>query len=346
MKLNEISELLDAELDGDPDLEINNVAKIETANPDEITFISNPLYEKHFGTTSAGAIIISKEFEPSAKRTDISVLRVHDPYRSFLILLDKFDEHAGDDYDGISDDCHIGNDVELGNDLYIGEFTTISDKCSIGDNTKIYPNCSIGKGVKIGDNCLIYPNVTIYKYCEIGNNVILHSGSVIGCDGFGQARQEDGSYIKIPQNGIVKIEDDVEIGGNCTIDRATIGETLIGKGVKIDNQVQIAHNVVIGEDTVIASQVGIAGSTKIGKRCMIGGQTGIVGHITICDDVMIGASVGVSKSIEKPGLYTGYRAKPNTENLKQEARINNLSDLEERVKNLEEKETYRTKTTK
>lgn len=346
MKASEISEILDAELDGDPDLEINNVAKIENANPDEITFISNPLYEKHFGTTNAGAVIVSKDFELPEKRPGISILRVHDPYRSFLILLDKFDEHSGDEYYGISDDCHIGNDVELGSDIYVGEFTAIEDKCSVGDNTKIFPNCTIGKGVKIGSSCTIYPNVIIYKYCEIGDNVIIHSGSVIGCDGFGQARQEDGSYLKIPQNGIVKIDDNVEIGSNCSIDRATIGETRISRGVKIDNQVQIAHNVTIDEDTVIAAQVGIAGSTKIGKRCMIGGQTGIVGHITICDDVMIGASVGVSKSIAKPGLYTGYRAKPNTENLRQEAHINNISKLEERIKQLEESIQHRIKPTK
>lgn len=337
MKASEISELLDADIEGDPDLEINNVAKIENANPDEITFISNPLYEKYFATTNAGAVIVSKDFVLPQKRNDITLFRVHDPYRSFLILLDKFDEHGGDDYDGISDDCHIGNDVELGNDIYTGEFTSIADNCVIGDETKIYPNCSIGKGVKIGKNCTIYPNVTIYKYCEIGDNVIIHSGTVIGCDGFGQARQEDGSYLKIPQNGIVKIDSDVEIGSNCSIDRATIGETRIKRGVKIDNQVQIAHNVIIDEDTVIAAQVGIAGSSKIGKRCMIGGQTGIVGHISICDDVMIGASVGVSKSIEKPGLYTGYRAKPNTENLRQEAHINNISKLEERIKILEQR---------
>ena len=336
MKASEISELLDADLDGDPDLEITNVAKIETANPSEITFISNPLYEKYFQTTNAGAVIVSRDFSIPSKRDNLSILRVHDPYRSFLILLEKFDDKNGDDYDGISDDCEIGNDVELGDDLFIGAFTNISDNCSIADNTKIYPNCSLGKGVKVGKNCIIYPNVTIYKYCEIGDNVIIHSGSVIGCDGFGQARQEDGSYLKIPQNGIVKIGNDVEIGSNCTIDRATIGETLIGKGVKIDNQVQIAHNVTIDEDTVIAAQVGIAGSTKIGKRCMIGGQSGIVGHISICDDVMIGASVGVSKSIEKPGLYTGYRAKPNTENLKNEAQIKNIGKLEERISKLEE----------
>jgi len=337
MKTSEISEILDADIEGDPELEINNVAKIESANPDEITFISNPLYEKFFDTTNAGAVIVSREFNPSTNRNDITLIRVQDPYRSFLIMLDKFDTRGTDEYSGISDDCFMGNDVELGGDTYIGEFASIADNCVIGDETKIYPNCTLGKGVKIGSNCIIYSNVSIYKYCEIGDGVVIHSGTVIGSDGFGQARQEDGSYLKIPQNGIVKVEDNVEIGSNCSIDRATIGETKIGRGVKIDNQVQIAHNVTIGEDTVIAAQVGIAGSTKIGKRCMIGGQSGIVGHISICDDVMIGASVGVSKSIEKPGLYTGYRAKPNTENLRAEVHINNLGKLEDRLKKLEEK---------
>lgn len=337
MKISEISEILDADIEGDPELEINQVAKIESANPDEITFISNPLYEKFFDTTNAGAVIVSREFKPASNRSDITLLKVHDPYRSFLIMLDKFDTRGADDYNGVSDECFIGNDVELGGDNYIGEFVSISDNCVIGEETKIYPNCTLGKGVKIGKNCIIYSNVSIYKYCEIGDNAVIHSGTVIGSDGFGQARQEDGSYLKIPQNGIVRIEDNVEIGSNCSIDRATIGETKIGKGVKIDNQVQIAHNVIIDEDTVIAAQVGIAGSTKIGKRCMIGGQSGIVGHISICDDVMIGASVGVSKSIEKPGLYTGYRAKPNTENLRTEVHINNIGKLEDRIKKLEEK---------
>jgi UDP-3-O-[3-hydroxymyristoyl] glucosamine N-acyltransferase len=177
---------------------------------------------------------------------------------------------------------------------------------------------------EIGDDVLIYPNVTIYAGCKIGSRVIIHSGTVIGSDGFGQAKNPDGSFQKIPQKGIVVIEDDVEIGSNCSIDRATMGETIIRKGVKLDNQIQIAHNVEIGENTVIAAHTGIAGSTKIGKRCMIGGKVGIVGHIEICDDAIITAAANVSKSITSPGLYSGYRAQPQMKELKQEAAIRNL----------------------
>jgi UDP-3-O-[3-hydroxymyristoyl] glucosamine N-acyltransferase len=220
-------------------------------------------------------------------------------------------------------------------DIYIGNFVSIGKNCKFGENTKIFSNCTIENGVSIGNNCIIYPNVVIYQNCKIGNNVIIHSGTVIGSDGFGFAPQEKGEYKKIPHKGIVVIEDDVEIGSNCCIDRATIGETKICKGVKLDNQIQIAHNVTIEQDTVIAAQSGIAGSTKIGKRVKMGGNSGIVGHLTICDDVTIGAMVGVSKSITSGGIYTGYRAKPIKDDLKREARINKLEILEERIKKLE-----------
>ena len=205
----------------------------------------------------------------------------------------------------------------------------------MGDNTAIFPNCTIGKNVTIGNNVIIYPNVTVYNGSVIGNNVIIHSGTVIGSDGFGQARQPDGTYKKIPQVGIVVIEDDVEIGACTTIDRATIGETRICKGVKLDNQIQIAHNVTIGEHTVIAAQAGIAGSTKIGKRCMIGGKAGIAGHIEIGDDVILGAASNTTKSILKPGVYMGYRAKPMRDFLKEEANVNSIPDLKSKIKNLE-----------
>lgn len=321
MTVAEISELLDGSVQGDSEKIITGVGKIESAEPGEITFIANSLYEKFFEHTKAGAILVSDDFQIKFPRNDISVIRVHDPYRGFLILLEEFEKKQDDFYEGISDECKIGNDVTLGNDLYIGDFVSINDNCTIGNNSRIFPNCTLDKNVKIGNNVTIYPNVSIYRGTVIGNNCIIHAGTVIGSDGFGQVKQADGSFKKLPQIGIVRIGDDVEIGSNCSIDRATIGETTIGRGVKIDNMVQIAHNVSIGDDTVIAGQVGIAGSAKIGKRVMIGGQSGIVGHITICDDAIIGASVGVSKSISKPGLYTGYRAKPHKEDLKQEAFI-------------------------
>jgi len=237
---------------------------------------------------------------------------------------------------GISKLSTIGSDTTLDEDIFIDDFVKIGRKCSIGKNTLIHSGTTVGDNVKIGNNCKIESNVTIYRGSIIGDNVIIHSATVIGSDGFGFAKNDDGSFKKIPQNGIVKIEDNVEIGSNCSIDRAVIGETLICKGVKLDNQIQVAHNVEIGEDTVIAAQAGIAGSTKIGKRCMIGGQAGIVGHLVICDDVIIGASVGVAKSITQPGVYTGYRAKPMRDALKDDIYLKEIPKLKDRIKKIEE----------
>ncbi len=336
MKLTEIAGILNGRIEGKPDAEIEGVGKIETANKNQITFISNPLYEKYFKTTGAGAIILSENFKTNSNRKDISIIRVDDPYLSFLKILEVFQSNSNDET-GIAENCFVAPGCELGENIYIGNFVSIERNSKIGSNTKIYSNCSIDSDVTIGENCIIYPNVTIYKDCEINNNVIIHSGSVIGSDGFGFARQADGSYKKIPQNGKVVIEENVEIGSNTCIDRATMGETRICRGVKLDSQIQIAHNVFIDENTVIAAQVGIAGSARIGKRCMIGGQSGIVGHITICDDVIIGASVGVSKSINKPGIYSGYRARPYKDDLKNEIAIRNINKIEEKINQLEQK---------
>jgi len=337
MELEEIAVFLSGKIEGDKNINITGVGKIEVAGRNEITFISNPLYEKFFRETNAGAVIVSNDFEVKEKRNDISLLRVDDPYLSFLKLLEKFDHGNASYLTGISDKSYIETDTHVSDNVYIGNFVSIGKNCKIGSNTKIHSNSSIGNGVVIGNNCIIYPNVSVYKECVIGNNVIIHSGTIIGSDGFGFVKQSDNSFKKIPQTGNVVIEDNVEIGANTCIDRATLGETRICKGVKLDNQIQIAHNVVIGEDTVIAAQVGIAGSTKIGKRCMIAGQAGIVGHLTICDDVIIGASVGVSKSIDKPGIYIGYRARPQRESLLSDISIRNLNKLEQKVKELERK---------
>ncbi len=335
MKVKEIATTVNGEIEGNPDLEITNIVKIEYADSEHISFISNPLYEKFYSTTRAGSLLVSKDFVAKSKREDITLIRVADPYIAFLKVMGLFSENKDITFTGISDKCSIGDESLLSENVSIGDFTCIGKNCKIGKETRIYPNCTIESNIEIGENCIIYPNVVIYRDCRLGDNVIIHSGTVIGSDGFGQAKQDDGSYKKIPQNGIVVLEDNVEIGSNCCIDRATIGETRICKGVKCDNQIQIGHNVVIGENTVIVAQVGIAGSTKIGKRCMIGGQSGIVGHLEICDDVIIGASVGVSKSITKPGLYTGYRMKPLKEDLKREAYINKIPELEEKIKQLQ-----------
>ncbi len=329
----DICKLLNGEIEGRPDVIISKAGKIEYAEPGDITFISNPLYEKYFITTKADAVIVSKEFINT--RNDITLIRVTDPYTAFITVLEELEPIKEIEMFSISDKCVIGKNVEINGNVFIGDFVRIGDGAGIGGRTRIMHNCTIGSKVKIGNNCLIHSNVVIYDNCKLGNDIIIHSGTVIGSDGFGFIKQEDGSFKKIPQTGIVVIEDEVEIGSNTSIDRATLGETRICRGAKIDNQVQIAHNVEIGENTVIVAQVGIAGSTKIGKRCMIAGQAGIVGHLTICDDVIVGASVGVSKSITKPGIYAGYRAKPLREELKETALIKEISKLKDRINDLE-----------
>jgi len=330
MKLSEVAELIGGELSGDGDLEITGIGKIETAREDEVTFISNPIYEKYFGGTSAGAVVVSRKFNPANYEKlddrEIPLIRVDDPYLAFLDLLDNFMPQTELQKIGIHETAVISDSADISDhEVRIGAHCFIGEKVIIGSRVSILPNTVILAGVQIDDDVLIYPNVTVYTGSRIGKRVIIHSGTTIGSDGFGQAKNPDGTFQKIPQKGIVVIEDDVEIGSNCTIDRATIGETIIHKGVRLDNMIQIAHNVEIGENTVIAAQSGIAGSTKIGKNCMIGGKVGIVGHISICDGVILTAATNVSKSITKPGMYSGYRAQPQMNELRQEAIIRNLN---------------------
>jgi UDP-3-O-[3-hydroxymyristoyl] glucosamine N-acyltransferase len=329
MKLQEVAELIGGSVSGDGSISITGIGKIESAKPEEITFIANPVYEKYFSGTSAGAVVVSKRFNPALyKRLDdrqVPLVIVEDPYLSFLTLLDYFTPQTELEKVGIHETAVISDTAEISTDeVRIGAHAFIGEKVKIGRCVTILPNTVIMAGAVIGENVLIYPNVTIYSGCRIGSRVIIHAGTVIGSDGFGQAKNPDGTFQKIPQKGIVVIEDDVEIGSNCSIDRATMGETVIHKGVKLDNMIQIAHNCEIGENTVIAAQSGIAGSTKIGRNCMIGGKVGIVGHITIADGVILTAATNVSKSITKPGLYSGYRAQPQMNELRQEAVIRSL----------------------
>lgn len=336
MKLSEIAKLINGRLEGDSEKEINNVGKIEYAKPDEITFIANPVYEKFFNSTSAGAVIVSNQFKKPAEEKNISLIFVDDPYIGFLSILEMFSPEKLLQPLGIHSSAVISDSAVISKkEISIGVNCFIGENCKIGDNVTMYPNCVIMPGVQIGNNVLLHPGVIIYNNCILGSNIIVHSNAVIGSDGFGHAKNEDGTFTKIPQKGIVLIEDNVEIGSCCTIDRATLGETKIRKGVKLDNQIQIAHNVVIGENTVIAAQSGIAGSTKIGRNCMIGGKVGIVGHIEICDDVIVTAAANVSKSITEPGMYSGYRAQPMKTELKQEALKRSLDDINRRLNKLE-----------
>ncbi|MCX7983946.1 MAG: UDP-3-O-(3-hydroxymyristoyl)glucosamine N-acyltransferase [Bacteroidetes bacterium] len=350
MTLSEIASLLGGDILGDessPSIEITTLSKIEEAQCGSLTFLANPKYEKYLLTTSATAVLVSRTFPVEEYRTKISIVfvRVDDPYIAFLRLLPRFIQVP----DPFSPEIHptavIERSAVLGDDVSIGAYAVICDGARVGNGTKIGAGCVIGKNATVGNHCLLYPNVTVYHGCTIGNRVILHSGAVIGSDGFGHAPRADGTYEKIPQLGIVVIEDDVEIGANTTIDRATLGETKICRGVKIDNLVQIAHNVVIGENTVIAAQTGISGSTKIGKNCKLAGQVGIAGHIEIADGTIIMAQSGVPNSIKEPNkAYFGYPADEARKAQRAYAALKMLPDtireltaLKQRVEELEKK---------
>jgi len=319
---------------GDPEIEISGIAKIEEAKEGDLTFLYLPLYEKFLSTTKASAVIIGPEFKKT--RDDITYIEVKNPNVALQKIIISFLKPKIN-LTGISPSASIDPSAKIGKNVAIGKNVVIEAGCVIGDNTIIYHNTTILENVKIGDNCLIYTNVSIRENCVLGNNVIIHSNTVIGSDGFGYIPDERGVYNKVPQIGNVVLEDDVELGSNVSIDRAALGSTLIKKGVKIDNLVQIAHNVVIGEHSGIASQTGIAGSTTIGKHCILAGQVGITGHIELADQVIITAQSGVSKSISKPGKYRGSPAQDMSQWLKVEAHLRNIPVYAEKIKKLEEK---------
>jgi UDP-3-O-[3-hydroxymyristoyl] glucosamine N-acyltransferase len=334
IKLKDAADFVGGVVIGDPNLEVSNIAKIEEAKEGDITFLYLPAYEKYLSTTKASAVLISPEFKKT--RTDLSYIEVKNPnvaLQKFLITFLK----PSFELSGIDKSASIDPSAQIGKNVGIGKNVVISAGCKIGDNSVIFHNTVIMENVSIGIDCLIFSNVSIREKCVIGNNVIIHSNSVIGSDGFGYVPNAKGEYEKVPQIGNVVLEDDVEIGSNVSIDRAAFGSTLIKKGVKIDNLVQVAHNVVIGDHTAIAAQAGISGSTKIGKHCMIAGQSGFVGHIEIVDQVIIGAQAGVSKSISKPGKFWGTPAQELSQQLRMEALTRNIPDYIERIKKLEEK---------
>jgi len=302
----QIAGILEGEVVGNPNAEVYKLAKIEEGTEGSLTFLANPKYQSYIYTTEATIAIVNKTFEPE-QDIKVTLIKVEDAYKSFSKLLEYYNQ-VKLMKSGIEQPSVISENVVYGEHLYLGSFCYIGKNVKIGTNVKIYPNTFIGDNVTIGDNCVLFAGVRIYSETEIGNQCTIHSGTIIGSDGFGFAPQEDGSFSKVPQIGNVIIEDNVEIGACTTIDRATLGSTIIRKGVKLDNQIQIAHNVEIGENTVIASQTGIAGSTKIGKNCMIGGQVGIVGHITIGDRVRIQAQSGIGKSLKDDETVQGSPA--------------------------------------
>ncbi len=292
----QIANILEGNVIGDPSVGVSKLSKIEEGEPGSITFLSNPKYHNYIYSTKASIVIVNKSFEP-LHEVSATMIQVEDSYKAFTRIL-EYANQIKLMKSGIEQPSVVSEGVTYGSDLYLGSFSYIGKNTKIGNNVKIYPNSFIGDNVEIGDNTILFAGARIYSESIIGKNCVIHSGTIIGSDGFGFAPNQDGSYSKIPQIGNVIIEDNVEIGSCTTVDRATLGSTIIRKGVKLDNQIQIAHNVEVGENTVIASQTGVAGSAKIGKNCIIGGQVGIVGHITIGDNVRIQAQTGVGRSIK------------------------------------------------
>lgn len=295
-----IAQHFNGEIIGDPNVKVSSVAKIENGKPGNICFLANPKYEQFLYSCKASIIIINKEFKPKEPVAPTLIL-VENAYEAVASLLDLLNSLKRAKRSGKSWRARCAWSAKLGKGVYVGEFSVVGKKSVVGKDTQIYPQVYVGNEVTIGENCIIYPGVKIYDGCKIGNNCILHANVVVGSDGFGFAPREDGSYKKIPQTGIVTIEDDVEIGANTVVDRATMGTTLIRKGVKLDNLIQIAHNVEVGEHTVMAAQSGVAGSAKIGAKCVIGGQVGISGHITLHDKTSIGAQSGIMGGTKKEG---------------------------------------------
>jgi len=294
----EIADLLKGEIEGDADVVINGFSKIEEGRTGTLSFIANPKYNKYIYETEASAVLVNKDFSVN-KPVNSTLIKVNNAYEAFATLLTMQDKHQIKE-EGIRELATIDQTAELGEGVYAGEYVYIGKNTKIGKNVKIMPHTYIGDSVTIGENTTIYPDVKIYHDCVIGQNCTLHAGVVIGSDGFGFAPQQNNNYQKIPQVGNVILEDNIEIGANTCIDRSTLGSTIIRSGVKLDNLIQVGHNVEIGENTVIAAQTGIAGSAKIGKDCMIGGQVGIVGHLKVGDGARIAAQSGISSNI-KPG---------------------------------------------
>ena len=331
----QISILLNGKIEGNADATVSSFGKIEEAQEGQLTFLANPKYEDFLYTTGASIAIINESYE-LREAVKPTLIRVADAYTAFAQLLNQYQQMVTQQMKGIQQPSYIAASAKVGEDVFIGAFSYIGENVKIGRNTKIFPNSFIGDNVQIGDNCIIHPGVKIYHDCVLHNQVIIHAGTVIGSDGFGFAPQADGSFKKVPQIGNVVIENDVEIGANTTIDRATMGSTCIKAGAKLDNLIQIAHNVEVGESTVMAAQAGISGSTKIGRNVMIGGQAGIVGHIQIADGSKINAQSGVSKSLKEPySAVTGSPAADYSSVLRSQAVFRNLPEMEKRVYELE-----------
>jgi len=330
----EISLLLDGTIDGDPSVLVNQLAKIEEAEKGSLSFLANPKYEPYLYTTNASVVIVNKDLNltDSVKST---LVRVDNAYSAFTVLLEKYNTIKLNKT-GIEEPSFIHPTAKIGKNAYVGAFAYIGPNVIIGDNCKIFPNTYIADNVTVGNNATFYAGVKIYFDCVIGNNVILHSGAIIGGDGFGFAPNPDGTYNKVSQIGNVILEDDVEIGANTTVDRATLGSTIIRQGVKLDNLIQIAHNVEIGKNTVVAAQTGISGSSKVGENSVIGGQVGIVGHISLAKGTQVQAKSGISRNIEEENRkWAGAPATYYQDHMRSQVVLARLPELEKKLNELE-----------
>lgn len=328
-----LASLLGGKVDGDAAKSVHTFAKIEEGTEGALSFLANMKYEHYIYSTKSSVVIVSSNFVPQNK-IQATLIRVQNPYEAFAKLLAIY-QSAVARREGVSRKASVSSKAKIGKHCYIGPFAVIDDDAVVGDNTEIFPHVYVGRGAKVGNHTTINPNVTIYNGCEVGDNVIIHAGAVIGADGFGFAPTDNGSYEKIPQIGNVVIKDNVEIGANTCIDRSTMGSTVIEQGVKLDNLIQIAHNVVIGENTVMAAQSGVAGSAKVGRNCMFGGQSGVVGHLTVGDGVKTGAKTGITNNVADNMVMAGHPAVPHMMRNRLEIYTRHLPDLNKRVDELE-----------
>ena len=325
---------LKGEVIGDPETKINTVAKIEEGHPGALSFLANPKYEQYLYTTKSSIVLVNMNFVPTAS-VSATLIKVENAYEAFASLLQLADQ-ARPRKKGVHPTAVIEPTATIGRDVYIGPYVYIGENCHLGDECSVYPHVYIGDNTKIGGKCTMFPGVKIYHDCILGNNCVIHAGSVIGSDGFGFAPQSETEFMKIPQVGNVVIEDNVEIGANVAIDRATMGSTIIRKGVKLDNLIQIGHNVEIGENTVMAGQTGVAGSSKIGRNCMFGGQVGISGHLKIADGTKIGAQAGIPGDVKKENtILLGSPAIEHKNFLRSSVAFRQLPDLKTKLEELE-----------
>lgn len=333
---SQIAELLSGKVEGNPNAEVSNVAKIEEGAPGMLSFLANPKYTPYIYETKSSIVIVNEDFEPKSPIT-ATLIRVKDAYASFAKLLAVYDQ-LSQEKKGVSSLAFMASSAKCGENVYLGEFAYVGENAVIGNNVKVYPQVYVGDNCVIGDNTTLYPGVKLYRNTVIGRNCILHAGVVLGADGFGFAPQPDGHYDKIPQVGNVVVEDNVEVGANTTIDRATMGSTRIRQGVKLDNLIMVAHNVEIGENTAMAAMTGVSGSTHIGKNCVVGGQVGFAGHIHVADRTSLGAQSGVMGDIKEPGQsFMGSPILPLRQYLHSSVRFKQLEQIAKTVDALERK---------